>query len=138
MATMKIRKIPEGYEADIETAIQVKIGSFLCPATPGDYIVTGLPFKPRCVEFWLTLNDEAVVRFGLGRMDYNGSQQAVNPYGENTYHRTGFKTNACLYAQNFLGVTIVLAVYKSMNADGFTITFTTTNSTHTIMWKATR
>lgn len=132
--------LKHGISADEDTAIKVKIGSFTCPGSTGNYSVTGVGFKPRYVEFMVGKYSTTDCYYSIGWMDYNGNQRMIGGAiaGAAT---TLFKTNTGTGV-----ITIptpgdsyyVGATYVSMNNDGFTINFATVNTGFTISWKATR
>ena len=154
MGTTKIIKSTRGYTLEGDPVdlnvhrvdgkhaseiVQTKIGSFACPTTTGNYSVTGIGFKPKLVEFWVTKNEVDNLRLGIGRMDYSGLQHAIAIFGHLTYsHRSNSRTDACLWIQASNGAIHLLANYKSMDDDGFTINVTELYQVETtqILWKA--
>lgn len=114
-------------------------GSFVTPAGTGTMAVTGLGFKPRVVDFYIgiTTSSTANLSLGVGYMT-NGSQGAIGIIATNTpaFAHSGVLTNCCLMRITAAGAAVVQAAYSSMDADGFTINFTTTANTSTVLWRA--
>lgn len=119
-------------------AINVKIGSFTCPAATGNYSVTGVGFKPRYVEFFINRSTVGFVDFGHGWMDYNGNQNIQSFTIASGVYRNNFLTDRCLYIVSDSGGILVNASFVSMNSDGFTINFTVTDINLGVAWKAVR
>jgi len=128
-----------GVATKEDTAIKVKVGAFVCPGSTGNYSVTGVGFKPRYVEFFVSRHLEGVALICHGWMDYNGNQ-ASQSIGFSTVPAGHSSCNAtyCISFENQNGILFMRAVYVSMNSDGFTINFDTVNANYTIYWKAVR
>jgi hypothetical protein len=131
-----------GVATKEDTAIKVKIGYFTCPASTGNYSVTGVGFKPRYVEFIVGIMGERTtdIYYSLGWMDYNGNQGAIG-FGISGAATTLFHSNmgAGVITIPIPGDTFYVgATYVSMNNDGFTINFNTVNTSFGIYWKVVR
>jgi len=123
--------------SELEAAsIQVRVGSFICPASTGDYSVTGLDFKPRYIDFKVSRSSGARIYFGVGQMDYNGNQNAQAISSLDDLQRTHHSSSHCIYGVNEAGTLVVVAVFKSMNSDGYTITLSVVDANWVIWWKA--
>lgn len=123
---------------DEETAIKVKIGSFTCPAATGNYSVTGIPFKPRCIEFFVGRDESDTIYECFGRIDYTGNQHVLSSGSKDDRQRSMVETNKCLFVIDGLGDALLSATYISMNDDGCTINFAIVDTSFTILWKAVR
>ncbi len=124
--------------ATLEEGIQVKVGSFTCPGSTGNYSVTGVGFKPRYVEFTMMRTIANSARSGIGWMDYNGNQGSSAWASDGTNANTEYSVASCLLVINDVGTTVIQSAYVSMNSDGFTKNFTTVDTTYKILWKAVR
>ncbi len=118
----------------------VKVGYFINPATTGLYSVTGLSFKPKEIEFFISKNDGLQTWFceGHGFADsfLNQNCSAWTGNYSNTF-RGDMKIDRCLYAFNASGVIQVNASLVSVDDDGFTLNFTVAgNTAFSIRWKA--
>jgi len=131
--------LKHGIATDDETAIKVKIGSFNCPAGTGNYSVTGIGFKPRYVEF-MTTWVIALLRLGTGWVDYNGNQGAtvIASYIAGGTAYSSISSGKCIWLINQVGIDLLVGIYVSMDNDGFTVNFLTTNSIYKVNWKAVR
>lgn len=118
--------------------IEVKVGSFTCPASTGNYLVTGVGFKPRVIEFTIMRAIGTSARSYIGWMDYNGNQ-GVNAWAcDGTNANTKYSVSRCILLINDIAGIVIDAGYTSMDDDGFTINFTTIDANYKILWKATR
>jgi hypothetical protein len=126
--------------SEYEEGIKVKIGSFTCPGSTGNYSVTGVGFKPRCVEFMAGYASENLAYFSRGWMDYNGNQGALTTAIQATTHLSagGHTQSYCIKHIQVETSNLILATYVSMDSDGFTINFTNVTTAFTLMWKAER
>jgi len=124
----------------INQGIQVKIGSFTCPAATGNYSVTGVGFKPRYVEFmWTPTAYPTGIYLGSGWVDYNGNQGTIGcGYETSSSAYTSNRSDACIFNPNQSGVIILKASYVSMDSDGFTIIFSNVDTYFKLYWKAVR
>lgn len=110
-------------------AQRFKAGTFSCPAGTGAFAVTGVGFRPGAIVFTsgygISLTDEMV--HGTGGCDAAGSQWAHAAYAKGSGHLAAYNsiTNHCLYAIGVGSATIYAAQFTSMDADGFTLNFTT-------------
>lgn len=132
--------LKHGVSTDEDTAIKVKIGSFACPTATGNYSVTGVGFKPRCVEFQVVRELDNEARTSLGQMDYQGNQTAFGTATDGTLAKQHFNLTLCIRLVAASGTTEINAEYVSMDSDGFTIKFNTVQvaSYSTIIWIAMR
>jgi len=121
-----------------EGTVNVRVGFFICPSLVGDYSVTGLGFKPKCVEFFVSKSPGGQTHFccSTGMADEFGNQNsmtwagiAVNCYrGDSSVDKAIHTTNVNAIA--------VEAGLVSMDSDGFTVNFTVANPVFIIRWKA--
>ena len=116
-----------------------KVGYFVCPGVTGNYSVTGLGFKPKCIHFYGSKNDGLQTWFhsSQGFADDSGNQNVSSFVGNysNTY-RGDMKLDHVIYLFSGSGGLQVYATLVSMDADGFTLNFTNTNAAFTIRWQA--
>ena len=127
----------------IDKGVDVKIGSFTCPAGTGNYSITGVGFQPRYFDFTVSqTNSSDYITFGVGSMDYNGNQHAATIRRKALDGaidvRNMIVTNRCLLAVDKDASYLVSASFISMNSDGGTINFLDINTDFTILWKAVR
>lgn len=115
-----------------KATVNTKVGYFINPTSIGNYSVTGLGFKPKAIEFFISKNDGLRTWFceGHGFADSFGNQNCSAWTGNysNTF-RGDMKTDKCLYAFNAAGLIQVEATLVSMNDDGFTLNFTVAGNT---------
>lgn len=128
--------------------MQFKIGTLQVPAGPAPVAVpvTGLGFTPQVVRFYCTSVDLAqtiipsdVLIISRGAMTSLGEQYAINGYilpGTTAACLNSKRTSKCLVIYDGSS-TLVDAEFVSMDADGFTINFTNTDSVpRDICWQA--
>lgn len=115
-----------------------KAGWCACPGSTGNYSVTGLGFKPKCVMFFVSKNpgQSAAFRLCQGVMDHYGNQWSVT-WATDGSTQSDSKRDMAIYTLNASGVLQVAASYVSMDDDGFTLNFTNVNANYDIHWKAT-
>lgn len=134
---MKIVKTPQGYKIE-GSPFQVKLGSFACPGTIGNYSVTGIPFKPRLVEFQAGRpSTPSSFAMGIGRMDYEGNQHTISWCGMDDVQKGKMSDVRCIQVIDLDNSYAIIGIYVSMNDDGFTINFTDVDTDFLIFWKAT-
>jgi hypothetical protein len=106
-------------------------GTFDCPASIGNYSVTGLSFRPEAVIFLTVfgtiLGGEGTFLNDVGAMDSSGNEFAIANYSQNTrstFSNTSRYSTAskCFVSIENVGV-LMDASFVSMNSDGFTINF---------------
>lgn len=118
--------------------MNVKIG-FFSPTSTGNYVVTGLGFRPKVVEFIGHKNDGMQPWFmqSHGYADCFGIQNVSSFCGNysNTF-RGDAKQDRCIYVFNASGAIQMMATLVSMDADGFTLNFTNVNSIFAVRWLA--
>ena len=116
-----------------------KAGYFI-PTVTGIHHVTGLGFKPKVVEFFISKNEGLRTWFCdcHGYADDFGHQNVSAWTGNysNTF-RGDMKVDRCIYAFNAAGAIQVMATLVSMDDDGFTLNFTNVNEIFTVRYKAT-
>jgi hypothetical protein len=120
---------------------RARVGFFVNPAAPGIYAITGLGFKPRTLEFFVSKNDGMATWFCEchGFADDMGHQN-VSAWAGNysNMFRGDMKVDRCLYAFNASAVVQVQATLVSMDNDGFTLNFTVAgNTAFSVRWTAT-
>lgn len=114
----------------------VEIGTFFAPASTGDYSVTDVGFTPKVVRF-STMPVNATNRTGLNMGAMSESKQYVlATAGSTTTISRNRDTTACLGYTNVDGTWYVKASYVSMDADGFTINFSSSNTEVLVTWEA--
>jgi hypothetical protein len=122
--------------------VTAKMAEWVAPTATGNKAITGIGFRPETVlHFYAGAAYTGPVGtstfngiFGLGAMDKNGGQwstqvtawDAVNP----SQTTRGQQTNAAIfmYADGSSAAITKKASFVSMDADGFTVNFTTANS----------
>ena len=120
------------------------VGTFTSPASTGNQSVTGLSFQPKLVKFTIGLTSATSSFMVLGGGAMTASSQFAYAWGArsalNGRHTRAASTTACLALQNISAGDVAsdgyVASYVSMDADGFTVNFTTTATGATIYWEA--
>ena len=130
--------VDEAVTSAKRTGIDVKVGSFTCPAATGNKSVTGVGFKPRFVDFIIGRDLDEQDRAGTGWMDYNGFQGCACWAGGDDLQTSKVETAMCFRIYTEGTNDAVRAIYGSMDTDGFTIDFKVVNITYTILWRAVR
>lgn len=132
-----LKSLMEGG-SDSGTPLQIKVGAFQCPDVPGIIPISGVGFKPKCVEFHVSKSPGTQLHFccGVGMMDAYGNQNSMTWAGiaKNCY-RGNSSVDKVISTTNVNTITVE-AGYVSMDDDGFTIDFTIVNSVFIIRWKA--
>jgi hypothetical protein len=117
-----------------------QVGVFTCPATIGNYSVTGLGFKPKSVAFFVSKAPGLQTHFCCcqGVMDQAGNQCSMTWAGvwSNTF-KGDSRQDKCIYTINSSGISQVTASYVSMDDDGFTLDFLAVNPVFNVQWLAT-
>ncbi len=130
-----------GVAFTVGVPLLVKAGRFVQPASTGDQAITGLGFKPNVVLFWMTNNtaDGSLANMQLGVGAATGSSQQWYYAGSAMDASTSFVAIRRL-AQSAIGTvaaggSIALAEgqLKSLDPDGFTVTWTTSDSRRRIV-----
>jgi len=123
--------------------VSAKIVNWQTPGAAGQKTVTGFGFQPETVLHFhagAAFDDPAPFNLasgviGLGVMDKTGAQWAIQVADANNASTTvtgrGQRNDAALYMFNDVGTPSVTkkASFASMNADGFTLNFSTASST---------
>ena len=131
-----LRTISGDVVWDDSNNIVSKVGSFNGPSGTGNYSVTGLGFVPALVMFTTGYATGSYVINGQGAMDANGNQWAHAVNTNLTNAATVPSTTACIFLITNGGATAVAAAYVSMDADGFTVNFSATDTNARIGWVA--
>lgn len=131
-----------GGVAWVAQAARFKVGSFTCPGSTGNKVVSGLGFKPGMVTFAIGLaaNTEYVFDHD-GAMDASGNQWSTGGYARPSVGvaESDASTTRCINLPSDAGTGLFVgASYVSMDTDGFTINFSAVNTAFTILWKAFR
>jgi hypothetical protein len=122
--------------------VTAKIVNWLAPTTTGQKAVTGIGFQPETVLHFhagaafvtappFNMNNGVI---GLGAMDKTGAQWAIQASDANAATTTmasrAQHNDAAIYMYTDTGSASVTkrATFVSMNPDGFTLNFTTTNT----------
>ena len=119
-----------------ERKLKITAGRFTCPAGVGDYTVTGLGAKPRYVMLWGNYFSNVGVYLSWGQFDHAGNQNVVYMASKDDLQRNNGASNKCIRLLTVGGIDLVVATYKSMNDDGWTINFTVTSVSAGISWVA--
>ncbi len=116
----------------------VKVGDFAVPGTTGNYSETGLGFQPRVVLFVTMLADSGTGgSIGVGAVDENGNEWvAISATADTGDHHRETRTDVPVYMTNATGVVRVEGNYVSMDADGFTLDFTTVTAGSNVLYLA--
>jgi hypothetical protein len=122
-------------------AVTAKVVSWQTPTTASLKTVAGVGFQPDVVlhfhsGWFFTAAPPATITnagFGLGMMDRSGSQCAVHVRASDAKNPTltarAQRTDASLYVTHEVGPIVTKqASFVTMDADGFTMNFTTSNS----------
>ena len=118
---------------------QVRIGCFTCPAATGNYLVTGLGFRPKAVKFWVSKGPGVQTHFCCcqGMMDAAGNQNSMTWAGVfSNIFKGDSRIDLCIYTINSSGNSQVTGGFVSMDADGFTLNFTVVNTAFIVRWEA--
>lgn len=117
--------------------LKVKNGTFACPGSTGNYIITGVGAKPRYMEFWWQdSNGIDVIMMGHGQVDSSETQNAIYWSSADDKQVGGGSSAHCIYHADINGAMRLSATLVSMNEDGCTINFTVVCNDYTIYWKA--
>ena len=119
--------------------LPVHVGVFTCPATTGNYSVTGLGFRPKSVKFWVSKGPGLQTHFCCcqGMMDATGNQNSMTWAGVwSNIFKGDSRVDLCMYTINSAGTSQVTGAFVSMDADGFTVNFTVVNTAFIIRWEA--
>jgi hypothetical protein len=120
-------------------------GTFQCPASTGNFSVSGVGFRPGRVEFTMSLASTDYIASGQGVMDANSVGWAMSQiYRRSTALGTSDVVLAatggvCIQMRNEAGsANYVRATFVSMDANGFTVNFSAVNTGFFIGWRAYR
>ncbi len=125
------------------SGVSAKVVGWTMPGATGNFSVTGVGFQPTAVLHSHVGNGYlaalGTIRthggFSLGAMTSGGGQWANFHYAldnlADTDTQRGQQTDACIYSMNESLVVQKKASFVSMDADGFTLNFTTANSNAT-------
>lgn len=113
------------------------VGSFTVPAATGNNAVTGVGFQPKAVIFWGdvrqsdgsfadNINGEMPTFWGVATSS-TARGCIVSASDWNTSHNIAL-TNVCVSQRNSGGTVSYAADFVSMDADGFTVNFSTANA----------
>lgn len=118
-------------------SLNSKVGSFTVPSSTGNRAITGIGFQPTAIIFWgvplTAAGIAAEACFFIGFTDGTPSSNVLTIFSANnnsgsssgrTIDTTGL--NLCIWANN--GSTLYRAKIVSLDADGFTLNFTTANA----------
>lgn len=114
-------------------------GTFAVPATTGNYVITGVGFKPRHIRITCSNMPGAsgtTFTLGLG-FATSATSRAAFSVVHNGVGST-LLTNKVIQAVNTAGLAVVQADLVSMDADGFTLNFTGVDTSYTVIWEAFR
>jgi hypothetical protein len=144
----RIQRIIDNQE-DHETRIAsgatfVAVGTFVSPASTGNFSVTSVGFQPKLVEFTVvtTAGSTSNHTYSQGVMTTSGQWAFGNASRSSVPStRSGVpQTNRCIVFNSINAggtfITDLDASYVSMNSDGFTINFLVTSNVFTVLWKA--
>jgi hypothetical protein len=115
--------------------VKAKVGVFTGPVATGNFSVTGLGFKPKTIEFFVSGGPTYQSWFtncngfadGLGNQ--NVSIWTMKGYGQTDVTK-------CIRIYNSLLVDQLCATLVSMDDGGFTLNFTATTNQTTVRYKA--
>ena len=120
-------------------ALNKAIVEITVPGSTGNLIVSGLPFKPQCVEIFGTSQSASGstrdLQMSIGAFDSHGNQFATaiqSEDGLSTSNADRDMSNAnCLIVIDTAGAQTTVAEFVSMESDGFVINFTDVTTTGT-------
>lgn len=112
---------------------KVKTGAFVCPSAVGNYTVGGLLFRPKGIEFFVSLTASASV----SNVTSHGFADSFGNQNVSAYPYKIVLLDRCIYAILSLVSIPVDARLVSMNTDGFTLNFAAVDNRFTIRWLAT-
>lgn len=114
-----------------------KSGSFSVPGSIGNFSVTGLGFRPKKIDFTSSFVSSALIALiGQGSADALGNQWVASITLDGSERNT-FGTGSCIYADTGAGTAYYNASYGSMDVDGFTLVFSSVNTSGRVGWTAT-
>ena len=123
-------------------ALSTFVGSFTVPTVTGNKATTGVGFAPKAMFFWgnrratdaatgsNTNNQDQPYYFGMATVNASVVHQGVSPIGDDFVStQVETITTACILDWNHTPTTNYQADFISMDADGFTVHFSTANAT---------
>lgn len=120
-------------------ALQSKVGSLTSPTATGNQSYTGVGFKPKAIVFWGFYNPTAdgtlaLITPFMGIVSDTTHRGAVNwavndGVGPVTNYIRGHANDAPIYATGTSGVIRLQSDLVSLDADGFTLSWTTVQAT---------
>jgi hypothetical protein len=123
-------------------AFSTKVGSFTCPASTGNQSVTGLGFQPKAVIFLGSETDtdesKANALMSIGWATSSTARHTVSLVSLDAYATSfarRYQSNAGILAST-AAIVRYLADFVSMDADGFTINWSTVQSGEQIIFLA--
>ena len=116
-------------------AARAQVGAFTGPTATGNFVVSGLGFKPKTVEFFVSGGPTYQSWFTNcnGFADGSGNQN-VSIWTMKGYGQTD--VDKCIRIFNSLVVDQICATLVSMDDDGFTLHFTATTNQTIVRYKA--
>lgn len=120
-------------------AFSTFVGSLTVPAATGNQSTTGVGFQPKCVFFWGNGQSSDALLQGAAAKAPNGyfqgigvssSQRVAGTESDDGVTANNTATDATKCIKRISGVTTTFAAdLVSLDADGFTVNFTTANAT---------
>jgi hypothetical protein len=125
-------------------ALSTKSGVLTCPGSTGNQAITGVGFQPKVVLFWCNERaagggGDAVIMFGAAVSSSARWVHCMRDHDNVTLTDgvVGFSNSKCISTPNFNDTTVKLdADFVSLDADGFTINWTTVSSGIPVHWVA--
>lgn len=122
-------------------ALQVKVGTLTQPTSTGNQAVTGIGFQPKFILFFITnqaaIGNSVNLQKGYGMAISSSARASISVFGTNgstltSYAERYYHTSFCISLINVSSV-VSQADFVSMDSDGFTINWTTVDSTQRIV-----
>jgi len=134
----------EDHETRILAKPLAKVGHLSCPASTGNFSVTGVGFQPKLVRFFgggFPGGSPVALWSNNGVMAADGTQSAFSASSRESVSGSAARaSNRCLLIHTMSGAgalnLVVGAEFVSMDADGFTINFLNTNASYDVTWEA--
>ncbi len=119
-------------------AANFKVGKLDVPGSTGSQAITGLGFTPKALFFFGTLRTsdgtsvDFAINLGMATASGSNNQGSVSGSGQDaaaSANTDRYSTNAnCISHYGHAGALVIQAAFTSMDADGFTINWTTVSS----------
>lgn len=138
----QIFQFPYGIQ-EARAHLSAKVGTFTANSGTGDQSVTGVGFQPKALLFWITdrtgAGSGAYARFGRGWTDGTNQGAAATAWDDSSgvsNSRDRVVTTKCITLIDHGGNLLAEAGIVSLNADGFTINWSTAGGSRLVTYLA--